>query len=150
MTEICLLLITLLPIDQEIEEHVDRIELNHFYSGDGKLVFDQVIFWDWNQSLARYEIRDWRLIKDCRYVDDTRKQQWDTEHPDGPPYVPESRPVHAWPRSRSGRPLCDWFDEKSHKPRRVTADVLIESWTDFDPELIDREKLPQENRRGLR
>ena len=44
-------------------ESVDLIEVNHFYDEHGRLVFDQVIFYDWSAGDARYNVRAWRLVK---------------------------------------------------------------------------------------
>ena len=42
--------------------HVDVIELNHYYSED-KLIFDQVVMWEWSEEYGRYIIMDWKLYK---------------------------------------------------------------------------------------
>ena len=51
------------PQDDVARESVDLIELNHFYDEQGRLVFDQVIFYDWSAADARYNVRAWRLVK---------------------------------------------------------------------------------------
>ena len=51
------------PQEDVAREAVDLIELNHFYDEHGRLVFDQVIFYDWSKDDARYMVRAWRLVK---------------------------------------------------------------------------------------
>lgn len=63
MTWIVLLALALNPQPDVACDEVDLLEVNHFHDADGRLVFDQVIFWsfDWEQS--RYEVQAWRLLK---------------------------------------------------------------------------------------
>lgn len=44
-------------------ELVDLVEFNHFYDEHGRLVFDQVIYYDWSWQDERYNVRAWRLVK---------------------------------------------------------------------------------------
>ena len=55
--------VSLNPLDGAVTDRVDLIELNHFYDEQGKLVFDQVIFYDWCNEQCRYNVRAWRLLK---------------------------------------------------------------------------------------
>lgn len=52
-----------------------------------------------------------------------------------------------WPQRRNGRWEAVWLDDDH--TRRVFAKVMREEWTQFDPELVARERLPKEQRRGL-
>ena len=62
---ICAIVVALgiAPQQDVARETVDLIEVNHFYDEHGRLVFDQVIFYDWSASDARYMVRAWRLVK---------------------------------------------------------------------------------------
>ena len=51
------------PRENVARETVDLIEVNHFYDEYGRLVFDQVIFYDWSADDSRYMVRAWRLVK---------------------------------------------------------------------------------------
>lgn len=105
-----------------ITEQCDMMEVNHYYDEHGKLIFDQVIFYDWEQydpidDKWRYQIRAWRLME-----------------------KPEHVPTKDWPRDM-------WsviFRDCGHI-RSVKAPVLKESWTQYDPEEF---KL-KDNRREL-
>ena len=45
--------------------HVDLIELSHVYDTKGRLIFDQVIFWEQNRANGRFQVRSWTLCNDC-------------------------------------------------------------------------------------
>ena len=107
------------PHDTMIRDAVDVIEVNHFYDDCGRHVFDQQIFWDW--SGTRYQVVAWRLIKS-----------------------PEMLPHRDWKR---GGYVAMWRDNETL--REVRAPAIRETWTQYDPELAERQVLPQEQRRHL-
>lgn len=118
-----LLLAAILPQpDGVARDTVDLIELNHFYDEHGRLVFDQVIFWDWSEDAGRYDVRAWRLVKH-----------------------PAQVPQRNW---RDGGYLAMWQD--GEHVRRVDAAAIRETWTQHDPELLEREYLPADKRRPLK
>lgn len=107
------------------EERVDLIEINHFHDDQGRPVFDQIIFYDWSQTDQRYQIRDWRLLKNANQI-----------------------PLR---NTGDGEYVAVWTDFKSRDALRKTqAKLLRESWTQYDPELVEREFLPEGKRRKLR
>jgi hypothetical protein len=135
-----------------IVDRVTLVEVNHHYNGeDGKLVFDQVIWYDWNARESRYDVVDWRLLKGVRgeIREADRLAHWKD-----PKNVPPPDPVwlggHAAPFPDSRLHVSLWHDEKSRGVlRKVIARLYRETWTIYDPELIEREILPQESRRKL-
>ena len=121
---VCLTALSLNPVKSEAVDEVDLIELNHFYDEQGRLVFDQIIFYDWCTTQSRYNVRDWRLLKKSSQV-----------------------PLRNW---RDGEFVAVWHDFKERDVlRRVKAKMVRETWTQYDPELVEREFLPQERRRQL-
>lgn len=145
-----LLLLALNPPSQPTVDVVDRVEINHFYNDDGNLVFHQLILWNWSHHDDRFEVVDWRILRGVRRCDPLKKAQWKAEHPDGPPYVPEWIGGHATPHKERCGYVSEWYDEKSRKNRRVVATTFIETWTDVDREIVNREYLPPHKRRNLR
>ena len=122
------LLLALVPYAAEpVEERVSLVETNHFYDLDGRHVFTQVIFQDWNAEQSRYEVVAWRLVK-------------------GPGQLPQ----RDWQR---GGYVTVWQDSgappNSQLLREVRAEAIRESWSWWDVELEARETLPPERRRGL-
>jgi hypothetical protein len=110
------------PQQDVARETVDLIEINHFYDEHGRLVFDQVIFYDWSAGDARYMVRAWRLVKN-----------------------PAQLPHRDW---KDGGYSAFWQD--GEQLRHVRSSSIRESWTQYDPELVEREYLPKERRKELR
>jgi len=120
---------------------VDLVEVNHFYDDKGDLVFDQVIFYDWTPKESRYNVRAWRLVKDFKPFPD--RVWFDKVGREGgvvPAKYPERAGAgYAW--------RCHWEDAGTW--RIVIAASHRETWTQYDPELTEREFLPKEKRKEL-
>ena len=119
---LAILAASILPHEDTARESVDLIEVNHFYDEHGRLVFDQVIFYDWSSSDSRYNVRAWRLIKN-----------------------PSQLPQRDW---QAGGHAATWQD--GEQIRTVRSQSIRETWTQYDPELAEREILPKEKRKELR
>ena len=109
------------PLRSIAIDQVELIEYNHFYDEQGRHVFDQLIFYDWSPRESRYQIRDWRLIKTVSQA----------------PYFDNSREIY----------VVTWHDDMTL--RQVRSPLLRETWTQYDPELVERSVLPKEQRREL-
>ncbi|HRE99720.1 MAG TPA: hypothetical protein PLI18_04320 [Pirellulaceae bacterium] len=104
-----------------VTDHVDLVEINHFCDDYGRAILHQMIFYDWCPETGRYQVRDWQpLRKDYQF------------------------PTRDW---RTNRHVAVWFD-KGVK-RIVEADLVRETWTQHDPELIERNYLAPDERGGL-
>jgi hypothetical protein len=110
------------PVEDVAIDRVDLVELNHFHDEQGQHVFDQIIFYDWSPTRGRYNVLAWRLLKQ-----------------------PAQVPTRDW---STGDFVTVWRDNTIL--REVRAQTKRESWTQYDPELIDRSSLPKEQRRELR
>lgn len=120
---IVLLLLSILPRGEVARETCDVVELNHFYDEEGRLVFDQVIFYDWDRSAGRHQVRAWRLVKHADQI-----------------------PRRTYGKG-GGWVIC-WQDGEVFRDIRAAA--FRETWTQEDPELAEREFLPKEQRRELK
>lgn len=120
-TLVTLLLCVVPPPPVALEDTVDKVEINHFYDPEGRLVFDQLIFYDWYAKDQRDQVRTWRLVKS-----------------------PEILPRRQWGSSLH---LSHWMDGEIL--RKVYARSVTETWLQHDPELAEREYLPKEERREL-
>ncbi len=117
-----ILLLSIVPANDGVSRHQCQLtELNHFYDEHGRLVFDQIIFYAIDDAGAE-EVLEWRLLKH-----------------------PSQVPVRDW---QYGGYVSMWLD--GGQIRKVRTNNLRESWTQFDPELLARDVLPKEQRRGLR
>jgi hypothetical protein len=122
---VCLVTLGINPSSAPPEEKVDLVELNHFHDDQGRPVFDQIIFYDWSPTDGRYQVRDWRLLKSNDQI-----------------------PLHS---SRDREFFAVWNDFKSQDALRSTkARMVRETWTQYDPELVEREFLAENKRRKLR
>lgn len=113
--------LALTPTNDVAHDVVDLIEVNHFYDEHGRLVFDQVIFYDWCNSQCRYQVRAWRLLK-------------------SPAQIPQKN-------FNTGEYETLWHD--GDVTRRVRGKSFRESWTQHDPELRERDYLPKDKRGEL-
>ncbi len=109
------------PKTDMLSDQVDLIEINHCYDENGQLVFDQLLFYDWCASKGHYDVRDWRLLK-------------------SPFQMPRRN-------QESGRFVAVWRDGSIL--RKVHAKTIRESWTQYDPEIMEQEFLPKDQRRSL-
>jgi hypothetical protein len=109
------------PDRSVVKDEVDLVEVNHYHDARGEHVFDQLIFYDWSNQKRRFQVRAWRLIK-------TESQLPRRDY-------------------RQGNWLVRWHDDGVL--REVTAASRRETWTQYDPELIERENLPQDQRLDL-
>lgn len=124
MKATCLILMALFSAvsrPHSLTDHVDLVEVNHYHDDSGRHVFDQLIFYDWSTSRNRFEVRAWRLIKQPNQL----------------------------PQRDHGENLWRVIWHDGGVLRTVEADAYRETWTQYDPELVNREYLPQELRKEL-
>jgi len=95
----------------EAAEYVDLIELNHFYDTRGRLVFDQVIFWERTPEQGRFQVRAWCMVDDRELLN--------------------RRPVR---NEETALYQVDSYDADNRLRRVITSRLFRESWTTIDPE----------------
>lgn len=117
------------PEHEPLREHVDLIEVNRFYDDNGKLTLSQYIFYDWCQSSGRYQVRDWKLTKEC-------------------PDKPEN--IMALPLRRANGDVTLRMKDGDGTLREITTRHVRHTHTQYDPELLEREFLSKDRRIGLR
>ncbi len=105
------------PIPVIIEEKVDTVEVNHYFDDRGNKVFDQVVYYNWSQEYNRFTACGYRLIKQDTQV-----------------------PVMATPSIYHSI----WSDGDCL--RDLNAAVAVETWSQWDPELAERNYLPKSMR----
>ena len=97
------------------EEYVDLIELSHFYDQRGRLVYDQVIFYERAPETGRFQVRAWCLVEDRENLN--------------------RRPVK---NHQTELYQVDWFDTDQRLLRKITSRLYRESWTQIDPERTNK------------
>ena len=105
-----------------VQQRVDLIELNHFIDQEGREVFRQVLFYDWSPRHRQYIVRAWRLVKLESLIP---RRRW-------------SPPGYE----------CLWHDDGLL--RQVNAAAFRETWTQHDPERVNRKWVAEEDRVPLR
>ncbi len=120
-TALALTLFAALPQADIAVDSVDLVEVNHVYDAQGKPVLVQAVFYDWRPQQGEYHVRAWRLLKseDQRPMRDFRRNDWVMVFHDG------------------------------GLLREVRAANFRETWTQYDVERIERDRMPQEYRTGL-
>lgn len=121
---LCLSVICLNPVEDLPTDRVDLVELNHYYNDKGRHVLDQLIFYDWSSHAGRFQIRDWRMVKRASQI-----------------------PHRDW---RLGHFVAVWHDPlEGNVLRKMHAMSMRETWTQYDPEIVERSFLKKDKRRKL-
>lgn len=144
------------PHDGYVHDHVDVVEINHYYDERGGLVLDQAVYYDWSPAKKEYVARDWRLIKNGReQVSEEELKERSRKMPeiDGVkvPYTPTwigHKMVPVKQRDGPYRYMAVWQDGRT--PRKVTCDSVRETWTQYDAEIVNRAIFSKEERKGLK
>ncbi len=107
------------------KNNIDKVERNNFYDDEGRLVFVQFIFWEetphWHSR--PYNVMAWRLDKG----------------------IP--RPSYMYDTGSVYRYRMIWNDGGT--TRDIRCKIFTETWTQEDVEILEREFLPKEHRKGL-
>jgi hypothetical protein len=103
-------------------DHCDLAELNSFHDCNGRHVYDQVIFYEWNPSLNRYHVRAWVLS-------------------DG-----DKQPQRDY---RTGLYVTKYTERDSNLERVITSTHYRRSWSQIDPERDNKRLLPENERHAL-
>lgn len=119
---IALIALLSIPLRVTTHEHVDAIELNHFFDQCGHLVYDQIIFYEQNPANGRFQVRAWCLVDDRETLN--------------------RRPV----KNDNGLYECFAVDSNERLTRRIVSRVFRESWTQVDPEREDKKRHPENMR----
>ncbi len=115
-------------------DYFDLVELNHFYDDQGKLIFTQLIYYDWNPVLGNHIIQGWRMLP--RLAD-----------PQGSFIRAGMLPKY---HAANKEYISIWNDRQSAwSLRKVVAYSYRETHTQFDPELEGRVLSPVPKRRGF-
>jgi hypothetical protein len=111
-----------------LTDKFDNITLHHFYDDNGKLVFDQVIFYD--LGVIDYNRGDKIVTSNTLVVQGWRLYKW------------EQRPNL---NSRS----CTIIFKDGEVLRKVSAKTFTEQWSQIDPESIPEQRQNKHLRREL-
>lgn len=119
---ICLLGESAGGYNYEVYDRVDIIELNHLHSKDWEHIMDQIIYWEWVHNEGEYRVVDWRKKKTENYR----------------------------PHEDFNTGLFVAVFEDNQIIRRIESVSFMETETNYDPEVLDRDHLPTSKRRLLK
>ncbi len=161
-----LLLVALLGDSNEIHDHFDMLEVNHFHNQYGAPVFVQLIFWDWYRTDSQFHVQGWMMMNDAfdnSDADHRRDYEADLDR-----WLSHVSNISQRSRIRrhmvykgkfvggrfypikhhgTGYYRVRFYDDGVH--RVITANLFRETYTNSDPEVTDRKSLPELARRGL-
>lgn len=103
-----------------LDDEVDLIELNHFHDDLGRHVYDQVIFYEWAADVREFHVRAWCLVD---MKDPGQERPWYSEQ------------TQQW--------IIRWLDKDHRVLREVTSLHYRETWTQEDPERVNKKKLDE-------
>jgi len=133
------LLLAAIPHSDVVRDECDVIELNHLYDENGRSGLSQFIFYDWHERESRHHVVEWATTR--------------TERKAKAGILPEEfKKRYRHELAAMVRPTKEgWRLRFDHMGvvREITARQFRETWTQFDPEIMERENLPKERRRGL-
>lgn len=125
MNGLFLLLACLISFDDppllSVSDHVDCIELNHYFDSEGQFVLNQLIYFSWSKSDWRFQVNDYKLQKHSAQI----------------PFYQFSTGIHH----------SFWYD--GQYLRKLSSNSLVETWSQKDPEYLERRHLKNEKRSGL-
>lgn len=152
--------------DKVLRESFYKIEVNHFYDEFGVCVFDQMIFYDEPTRWGNVVV-SWVLLKDSRgplanaeyfaklnqYKDDLDKGKYNNQSFDVDKILGrEYQGSQQFPISKNWKTgkyeiFCILNNENT--VRKFTTASVVHTYTQYDPELVERETLDKEKRRGF-
>lgn len=121
------LILGLQPLSQRLwpVEYVDMIELNHYFNGKAQHVYSQVIFYERLAANGHFHVRGWALIEMRESLN----------------RLPQYDPI-------ADKVVVDMITSDG-KYTRLESRLFKETWTQYDPERLDKDKLPEQYRLRL-
>jgi|TARA_Y100000296_G_C5050666_1_gene194658 hypothetical protein len=107
-----------IPDDTVVVDVCNVIERNNYYDDNGKKIFTQIVFWNFDRVSTRFVVLAWRY---------------------------DEGQIRIEPRN--GKTRITWLDDDTM--RCVIGGKFNETWTQYDPEVFDRQFTPEANRPGL-
>jgi len=121
------LILGLTPLSQRLSpvEHVDLIELNHYFDNRARHVFSQVIIYERWAHNGEFHVRFWALIEERESLNRIPIQDF------------HANKVTVWIKLNNG------------VTTRLESRLFKETWTQHDPEKRDKDVLPEQFRLRL-
>lgn len=163
MKTLLFLLIGILPNKppaEELYEFDGYVELNHVYSPAGRHVLDQYIVWKWHEDFGRHHVAAFYI------AENGRRRLSEKEYSERVAAYLKSLGLKVWPEELdidNYVDRSDWVGDRRFSTKKAAGHVyfssiknkrivrfkltsFIETWTNHDRELINRNFFPTEMR----
>ena len=147
-------------------DYFDRIEVNHYHNEWGAEVWSQLICWDWNPRKGVWRVEHYIMMKDAYKQTEEGKKKWDKKIRDIADKIKDwltrvdflsscryrgdfvGGTYYPLKNFRTGYWEVKFFEKKID--RIIKSKIFIETYTQHDPEAVDRQFFPTDFRRGLK
>ena len=147
-------------------DYFDRIEVNHYHNEWGAEVWSQLICYDWNGRKGVFQVQHYIMMKDAYKETEEGKKKWDKKVRDYADKIKDwmtrvdfltscryrgdfvGGTYYPFKNFRTGYWQIKFLDKKFD--RIIRSKVFIETRTQYDPEVADREFYATKYRRGLK
>lgn len=151
------------PEPRPVVDNFRVVEINHLYTKEGFIKFDQLLFKDFNQRTGRYQIEAWIYMKNSRVKTKKGEEQHEKKLDDllgnrGFSGREDIRHRNSYKGEFIGGPMDPvysggkytvTFHDNFGNVRLAKADRFEETYSQSDPEQDDRKKHPASERRGF-
>ena len=147
-------------------DYFDRIEVNHYHNEWGVEVWSQLICWDWNPRKGVFRVEHYIMMKDAYKKTEEGKKKWDKQVRDYADKIKDwmtrldflndshyrgdfvGGAYYPFKNFRTTYWEVKFFDKNVR--RIIKSKIFIETNSQYDPEIADREFFPSKFRRGLK
>jgi hypothetical protein len=162
-----LFLVLFLRIDHNAPtvDTYSRIEVNHYHNEWGVEVWSQLICWDWYGRKSVFHVQHWIMMKDAYQKTEEGQKKWDKAIRAYADKIKDWEVRRDFLNASAYRgdfvggqyyPLKNFrtkywevkFLDKGF-PRVIKSKIFVETYTQYDPEVADREFFHTKHRRGL-
>lgn len=160
-------LVLFCKIEHEITyvDKFDIVEVNHHLNEWGQERWTQIILWNWHRLDRKYHVEHFYMLNNCykrtksgeiahnkmldiieRFIPDIRKRQRFRQES---AYKGDFEPTERYPRKdwKTGKYVIEYVD--NGLKRKIECNSMQVTFTQDDPEVLDKARHPQKNRTGL-
>ena len=163
-----ILLLLLFDLNKEppYVDYFDRIEVNHYHNEWGAETWSQLICWDWNPRKGVFRVEHYIMMKDAYKETEEGKKKWDKKVRDYADKIKDwmtrvdflsscryrgdfvGGTYYPFKNFRTKYWEVKFFD--NNVDRIIRSKIFIETNSQYDPEVADREFFDIKHRRGLK
>ena len=152
--------------DYTIVDEFTMIEVNHYHNEWGIETFSQLICWDWKGNKKEFDVEYWVMMKDAYEKTKKGEEAWEVKRRKVEAQIRGVGQRWEWLKNSKYRgdfiggkfyPVKNGktryyevkFEDKNKRSRIIKSKIFRETFTQYDPEILDKKEWPRELRRGL-